>query len=119
MARMTKTELQTELATAAQTDKKTAGAFLETLSTPAIVLPTSLTDGAASQQSKSYVGQAVLGVPPPRKAMAVRTSSEFSRSLRLATSTGNTRTGAGSRSRAVARFVNRRRGKFEETVAGF
>jgi DNA-binding protein HU-beta len=30
---MTKTELQTALAAAAQTDKKTAGVFLETLST--------------------------------------------------------------------------------------
>ena len=30
---MTKAELQTALATAAQTDKKTAGAFLDTLST--------------------------------------------------------------------------------------
>ena len=30
---MTKTELQTALATAAQTDKKTAGVFLDTLST--------------------------------------------------------------------------------------
>jgi len=40
-------------------------------------------------------------------------------SLRLDMNIVNTRTGAGFRSRAAARFARRRRGKFEEAVAGF
>ena len=40
-------------------------------------------------------------------------------SLRPAMSTANTKIGAGSQSRAVARFVSRRRATFEEAVAVF
>ena len=40
-------------------------------------------------------------------------------SLQLDTNIANTRTGAGSQSRAVARFVSRRRATFKEAVAGF
>src|SRR5258708_17634617 len=40
-------------------------------------------------------------------------------SLQSATNIANTRIGVGSQSRAVARFVSRRRGRFERSAAGF
>ncbi len=39
--------------------------------------------------------------------------------LQSATNIANTRIGVGSQSRAVARFVSRRRGRFERSAAGF